>query len=174
MEEITLDGPWKQIRSDLEYEMNPSGVVRSIPVKRNRVVYLKPASGPNTAFRYQFYSNGKARKNKHSRLSITVRNLFKIVWGEAPEITVEDMRKLKRIAEEKNKENSANHQKKKAQAAAKTDDEPILVNGKPRYCIYCGEKLYKKDGNFFYHGVCYRARNDDMIEECFAGGHSYS
>ena len=171
MKSINSRGPWRQIRDDLDYEMNPCGVVRSIPGHRegsNRVVYMKPCKGSQKNTRYQFYCNGS--KNKRKRVSFTLTHLFKTVWGTEPEITRANIDTLKQIAERKNRENCINQKKK---PGVNTNDKPLIVNGKPRYCAFCGYQLFESDLNFFYHRTCYTSRNSDMMEDCFAGGHSY-
>jgi len=168
MENLSSTGPWEQIREDIKYEINPSGLIRTIPIKKNRVVYLKPSNDVGKKVRYQLHSD--STRNKSGRVDIPLHKLFRMVWGETPEITDENVRTLKQMAERKNRENCVNQKEK---TRTDPEDEPVMVNGKPRYCIFCGYQLYKSDRNYFYHTACYRGRSEDMIEDCFAGCHSY-
>lgn len=170
MKNVSSEGPWKRVREDIDYEMNPSGLVRTIPTDTNsRVVYIKPSYSSGKQVRYQLYSNKGTSNQKRS--SFTFRNLYRRVWDEDRTITRENVKTMKQIAERKNRENGVNQ---KPREEACKEDEPTTVNGKTRYCIFCGYQLYKSDANFFYHSACFRSRNEGTTNECFSGCHSFA
>ena len=52
------------------------------------------------------------------------------------------------------------------------EKRPRIVNGKYRYCRYCGQMLYESDVNFFYHKSCHKTRTP-ATGDLFSGGSSF-
>lgn len=160
---ISVDGPYRRIGEIFPYEINQDGIVRTASDHSWGEGYLlKPAivkNGNNDGkqgtpkMRCRMMSN-----DGHDRQSFkTIRNVVLEVWGISREFTDGDYRQILELC---NHYNSLRAKSGGESAGPHKDPnaEPLVVNGKRRYCQFCGQVLTRQDCNYFYHSECLRDR----------------
>lgn len=159
----TADGPYRRIGEAFPYEMNEDGIIRTAddhswgPGFLMKPIIVKNGNsdskkGPPRA-RYRLYSNESDDRQSFK----TLKNMLKEVWGIDCEPVDEDFQEILELCAHHNAQRYDESGGECAGAGA--DATPITVNGKPRYCQFCGEVLTKQDQNYYYHRECYRDRD---------------